>query len=192
MSLWCTSKHSATMGSPLSFARVPATDGRSAPLCRAYDARALALDDAGLRDYVRQQTRDTPLSHHSRSYAYPYAMLASWHDAVGVDIERLQPHDLAFATTICTPRELIEVRLAAHEGDEGVLLSHLWSCKEALAKALGDALRYEPSRLEVIDLLAVGHLGRWIGGSVDVDDRYCAWLCWSDRNELSSTEKLDQ
>lgn len=93
----------------------------------------------------------------SRSYRYPWALVAHHETAVGVDIERrdaVGDTDLAFARATCTPAELERLWRSSHAS-----LVDLWSGKEALTKALGDALRYDPRRI----------------------DSPCEWGSWCDR-----------
>src|SRR6202022_2727422 len=107
----------------------------------------------GLQVWARTLTseRDEPFL--VRSYRFPYAMVA-WHDApVGIDIERYETYPAGFAATICTPDEL---RLAATSD-----LTSLWCGKEALAKALGDALNYDPRLLQSPVSWPSGVAGRW-------------------------------
>lgn len=82
----------------------------------------------------------------SRSYRYPWALVAHYETAVGVDIERrdaVGETDLAFARATCTPAELDRLCRSSHPS-----LVDLWSGKEALTKALGDPLRYDPRRID--------------------------------------------
>jgi phosphopantetheinyl transferase len=111
----------------------------------------------------------------SRSYAPPYALVA-WHShPVGVDIERVAPCDEHFARSICTPEEAAR---APWTQDREII--GLWSGKEALAKALGDALRYDPRRLDSPAAWADGRSGPWRARALEVPDGYCAWACWRD------------
>ena len=109
----------------------------------------------------------------SRSYCFPYALVA-WHgDRVGVDIERIAACDERFARSICTPAE---AESAPGRSDQEIV--SLWSGKEALAKALGDALRYDPRRLDSPVGWAGGASGPWRARPVPVPGGYCAWVCW--------------
>ncbi|HET6505591.1 MAG TPA: 4'-phosphopantetheinyl transferase superfamily protein [Baekduia sp.] len=116
----------------------------------------------------------------SRSYCFPYAVLA-WHTGrVGVDLERVAPCDMAFARLVCTPRE--RAHLAGRPvGAHDALLTSLWSGKEAMAKAAGDARRYEPSRLDA-PLLWPGHrAGRWRARSLTgLPPGHVGWLVWAE------------
>jgi phosphopantetheinyl transferase len=106
----------------------------------------------------------------SRSYCPPYALLA-WHDGpVGVDIERVVECDARFAASIVTPDEAVPRR------DEDIV--SLWSSKEALAKALGDALDYDPQRLEGPGGWRNGVNGAWRASALSLPDGYCGWVCW--------------
>jgi phosphopantetheinyl transferase len=106
----------------------------------------------------------------SRSYCPPYALVA-WHDGpVGVDIERVVPCDAAFAASIATPAERVP------RTDREII--SLWSGKEALAKALGDAVDYDPRRLEAPAGWRDGSCGAWRAAALPVPDGYCGWVCW--------------
>jgi len=92
----------------------------------------------------------------SRSYRYPWALVARHETAVGVDIERrdaVGDTDPAFARATCTPAELDRLWRSSHTS-----LADLWSGKEALTKALGDPLRYDPRRID-----SPSEWGSWYG-----------------------------
>lgn len=148
--------------------------GVGAPQILFLDARSDGLDEAGLRRRAREAVGDARCS--SRSYRYPFALVGSHDAAIGVDVERLMPFDAAFADYICTPREHDRLCRAA---DRGEFLTSLWAGKEALAKALGDALVYEPSRLEAPELWPNGTAGRWRAERVPAPDGHVAWVCWT-------------
>jgi hypothetical protein len=63
--------------------------------------------------------------------------------------------------------------------DPGFVTS-LWSSKEALAKALGDALAYDPRRLESPLNWEDGAAGRWRARELTPEPGYVAWLVWRD------------
>ena len=112
-------------------------------------------------------------AHTSRSYAFPYAVVA-WHsDRIGVDIERVVPCDERFARSTCTPAEVE----AAPCRSAWQIIS-LWSSKEALAKALGDALSYDPRRLESPMFWPDGTSGPWRARPTPALPGYVAWVCW--------------
>jgi phosphopantetheinyl transferase len=143
------------------------------PSVRLLDARELRVDDDGLRAAARDLCEGAP--HASRSYRAPYALVAL-HDAqVGVDLERVELHDLAFGESISTASE--RVALAQIE-DLGRYLSSLWSSKEALSKALGDALSYDPRRLESPLHWPEGRSGPWHAEQLVAPPGHVAWLCW--------------
>ena len=139
------------------------------------EAGPAGTDERALRQQARALCAASRATHASRSYCHPYALVA-WHDApVGVDIERVAPCDAAFAESIATASERAHTVAAA---DRDRYVTALWSSKEALAKALGDALDYDPRRLESPlhwpDLQA----GPWRAARLDVADDQEAWVCW--------------
>ncbi|GAC1528876.1 MAG: hypothetical protein NVS2B6_16920 [Thermoleophilaceae bacterium] len=145
------------------------------PLVRLLDARERGADEAALRDWTRAVGAASGAAHVSRSYRHPYALVAC-HDApVGIDIERVEPCDSAFADLICTPGERTE---AERQADPDVYLSGLWSSKEALSKALGDALLYEPNRLDSPQRWHEGASGPWRAAELSVPAGHVAWVCW--------------
>jgi len=165
-----------------------------APAYRVLDAVAAGLDERSLRSSARGLAEHCGAQFTSRSYRYPYAIVA-WHDTdVGVDIEQVTRTGPALSDVICTPTERVEM-LSAESVD--VYLSSLWCAKEALAKALGDARLYNPSRLEAPSRwplrapVALGGrdaeeicqevrgTGRWLAAPVRVPDGFVGWLCWS-------------
>lgn len=136
---------------------------------------ATGISERELREWARAHCAAGPAAHHSRSYRYPYALIA-WHETrVGVDLERIEPFDRAFAESICTPQE----RLAWQSmPDRDARCASLWSGKEALAKMLGDALSYDPRRLESPLLWPDGRAGPLRALQLPVDDRHVAWVCF--------------
>lgn len=151
--------------------------GLAAPVTMLLDARARGLDESGLRAWARELTDASGAPHAARSYRFPYALLA-WHsEPVGVDLERIESCDEAFAELICTPSERTDARMW---DERDAYLSSLWCSKEALAKALGDALRYEPGRLDSPMRWPGLRAGPWRARSVESVPRHVAWLCWRD------------
>jgi phosphopantetheinyl transferase len=135
---------------------------------------------AGGDDRLRALARAHPLAleaaHRSRSYCGELALVA-WHSApVGVDLERVREADADFAASICTPAE--QRRFAARLGDAAFVTS-LWSSKEAVAKALGDAVAYDPRRLESPMGWLEGACGSWRALELHPEPGYVAWLVWS-------------
>ncbi len=130
------------------------------------------------RERARARARARGAAHVSRSYRTPLAAIA-WHSSpVGVDLERVEPFTRSFAESICTPDELEQIdSLAAR--DE--LVASLWSGKEALAKALGDALAYDPRRLQSPLMWPDGVCGRWRARALEaLPEGYVGWLVWSE------------
>ena len=127
-------------------------------------------------DLTELKLRARALGGASRSYCGPYALVA-WHDGpVGVDIERVLPCGTRFAESITTPAERDRMSL----DDDRELIS-LWSGKEALAKALGDAVAYDPRRLEAPAGWPDGVNGAWRATALDLPGDYVGWLCWKER-----------
>jgi hypothetical protein len=145
------------------------------PHVRLFDARERGLDEDGLREWVREANVASLAAYASRSYCHPYALLA-WHgEPVGVDIERVVPCDQAFADSIRTVAERAR-RIEAADFDAYVI--SLWCSKEALAKALGDAVRYDPRRLESPLGWPEGRAGPWRATELTLVSDHAAWLCW--------------
>jgi hypothetical protein len=145
------------------------------PQIRLLDARGAGLDRAGLHDWARSLTAPSGARFVTRSYCFPYALVGWYSEPVGIDIEKIGPCDDAFADLVCTPAERAD---PARQADPDRYLTSLWSSKEALSKALGDPLRYAPSRLES----PVGWPGRrsgpWQAARLIVAPDHVAWLCW--------------
>ena len=139
------------------------------------NARCAGLDEAKLREAARAVTDAARARHATRSYRYPYA-LVSWHsDRVGADIERIEPCDPAFAASISTPTETVDWASLA---GPCAYFSSMWSSKEALAKALGNALDYDPRRLASPMRWPGGQAGPWRAAQLPVTDGHVAWICW--------------
>lgn len=135
--------------------------------------------DLTLHELARGHRDALDAPHVSRSYRSPLAIVA-WHDSpVGVDIERVESLGREFAHSICTPVELEDESLIASFDDDAVVAS-IWSGKEALAKALGDAVDYDPRRLHSPLLWPDGASGRWRAEQLTVPEGYVAWLVWRD------------
>jgi len=146
------------------------------PEVRLLDARAEGLDDAGLRAMARELTAASGATHATRSYRFPWALVA-WHDGpVGVDLELIDTATHAFAESIATPAERAEL---AEQADLDGWVTDLWCSKEALAKALGDALHYDPRRLDAPLRWPGLRSGPWRASRVTrVPPRHVGWLCW--------------
>jgi hypothetical protein len=143
---------------------------------RLIDARRSGLgDEARLRERAREVSTAMGAPFSSRSYRFPLALLA-WHSApVGVDIERVGSCDEAFADSIRTPDE----RASGWPTDDpDRFFTSLWSSKEALSKALGNSLDYDPRRLEGPAAWPDGRSGPWRAVALQVGAGHVAWLCW--------------
>jgi phosphopantetheinyl transferase len=150
------------------------TDG--APRVALIDATAEGLDEKALRTRARKLGEAVGAGAVSRSNCHPYALIG-WHTApLGVDIERVVACDEQFGWSICTPTEIVR----ASRATDRELIS-LWSSKEALSKALGDALGYDPRRLESPAGWPAGVCGVWRAAALPAPSGYCAWACWRAR-----------
>jgi phosphopantetheinyl transferase len=156
-------------------ARPPVPAG--GPEVRLLDATEAGLDEPGLTAWARAESDRAAGLHCSRSYRYPYALIASHSEPVGVDIERIEPFDQAFLESIRTPSEPAK---PPDNTDADIYLASLWSSKEALSKALGDALAYDPRRLESPIMWPHGTSGRWRAASLAVPAGHVGWVCWRD------------
>jgi hypothetical protein len=173
-------------------------DTNAGPAVWLIDARAIGLaDEAALRAHARQRSAETGAPFTSRSYSFPLALVA-WHTApVGCDIERIVPCDEAFADSIRTPTERAtaaeeddasgdtadddgtERDSADHDSaDRDRRITSLWCSKEALSKALGDALDYDPRRLEGPGAWPDGRSGPWRAAALDLAEGHVAWVSW--------------
>jgi hypothetical protein len=144
------------------------------PTVHLLEADGAEPDEATLRESARRVVAAGTAAHSARSYRYPFALVA-WHEhAVGVDIERVEPLDDAFLESIVGRDE--RLHLAALT--EPVDISSLWCSKEALAKALGDALSYDPRVLDSPLLWPEGRAGVWRASRLDAPEGHVAWVCW--------------
>jgi hypothetical protein len=165
--------------------RVPVAAG--GPEVIVLDALRAGVDEPGLRAWARTLAATTAGAHTSRSYRYPYALVAWHNEPVGVEIERIEPFERAFLESICTPSEQ---RLGVGDSDPDRYLASLWSSKEALAKALGDAVRYDPRRLGSPMFWLEARSGPWWASSLPVVSGHVAWLCWRSTHVLSGPDKF--
>ena len=149
--------------------------GPDAPKVLLLDAIAAGLDEEGLRTWARALAHDARAPFTSRSYRHPYALVASHRDQVGVDIERIEPLDQTFLESIRTPSEPLA---PPADADPTAFVSSMWCGKEALAKALGDALEYDPRRLDAPLFWPKGRAGSWRACELPVPAGHNAWLCW--------------
>ena len=117
--------------------------------------------------------------HNSRSYRFPFALFAVHSDSVGIDIEHVDPYDPVFAESICTPAEWSTSQTRPETALE---VADVWSSKEALAKALGDAVKYDPRRLLSLALTSDAAAGPWHAARIDVPFGYTGWVVWKHEN----------
>ena len=148
-------------------------DGVGAPVVALIDASAEGLDAAALRARARNLGEAVGAGTVSRSYCHPYA-LVGWHTGpIGVDIERVVACPEEFSQAISTPDERASERWTTDRE-----LISLWSSKEALSKALGDALEYDPRRLESPAGWPGGVCGPWRTAALPAPHGHHAWVCW--------------
>lgn len=152
------------------------SQGARAPRVRLIDARAAGVDREGLRARARELSAACGARFVSRSYCFPFALVAVHAAPVGVDIERVGPCEEGFADSIRTPAERAAGWPQGGELDRHV--TALWCGKEALSKALGDARDYDPRRLEGPGAWPHGRAGPWRAAPLRVDGEHVAWLCW--------------
>ena len=146
------------------------------PAVRFYDARRLGVDERGLRELVRARCRESGAAHFSRSYRYPFAV-AAWHSLpLGVDLERVEQFGRPFAESIATPLELARIERVGRPDDAWI--ASLWSGKEAVAKAYGDAVDYDPRRLDSPLTWPDGEAGRWRAVPLAAPLGHRGWVCW--------------
>src|ERR1700729_2863927 len=148
-------------------------DTEGAPGVALIDASAEGLDEAALRARARNLGEAVGAGTVSRSYCHPYA-LVGWHGGpVGGGIQRVGACPPGVLQAISTPDEHAGGRWSTDRD-----LISLWSSKEALSKALGDALDYDPRRLESPAGWPGGVCGSWRTATLPAPDGYCAWVCW--------------
>lgn len=149
--------------------------GAQEPAYEVLRVSAPASADLELRGLARSHLAASNAPYRSRSYRAPLALVA-WADGpVGADIERIGPLGRRFAESVCTPaeRDRFDSKL-----EDPQFVTSLWSGKEALAKALGDALAYDPQRLESPLGWERGTAGGWRARELRPEPGYVAWLVW--------------
>ncbi len=152
------------------------------PKVALIDATLEGLDEAALRTRARELGTAVGAGVVSRSYCHPYALVGCYTEPIGVDVERVVTCPPQFAGSISTPAEEAAARWTT---DEEIV--SLWSSKEALSKALGDALNYDPRRLDSPAGWPDGICGPWRAATLPLPDGYCGWVCWRARPRESPT-----
>jgi len=156
------------------------SDGGSPPRLHLIDGRAIGVvSPTALRQYARELCASADAPFCCRSYSFPLALVA-WHTApVGCDIERIASCEESFADSIRTPEEREHAETVALDGPaRDRAITSLWSSKEALAKALGDALSYDPRRLRSPHSWLDGSAGPWRVRELEFTGEHLAWVCW--------------
>jgi hypothetical protein len=144
------------------------------PVVLLLDAKPADLDNRQLRGWARKQAAPPRASHTSRSYRYPYALVA-WHtEPVGVDIDEVQRFHREFLDAICTPDE----RSLPVPDDAEEYVASLYCSKEALSKARGNPMRYDPSKLGSPMFWPDGRSGPWRATELALPSGHVGWVCW--------------
>ena len=142
-------------------------------------------ESAELRKLARAHPCARTAPHASRSYCGSLGLVAWGATPLGVDLEAVQEVESGpaaaartrdFAASICTPEELERFRGLL---DDARFVISLWSSKEALAKALGDPVAYDPRRLESPLGWRDGASGRWRAQQLEPAPGHVGWLVWS-------------
>jgi phosphopantetheinyl transferase len=141
------------------------------------DASGTGGDAETLRDAARAFTAQATQSHASRSYCFPFALVALHGYPVGVDIERVTTWTAAQLDSVLTPSE----RARRPEADD-LWATSLWSSKEALTKAVGIPVDYDPRHVESPLSWPDFTAGRWRASSLSVPEDHVAWVCWQPRS----------
>lgn len=120
----------------------------------------------------------------SRSYNVPHALVAFHGERVGVDIEGVEATELGFFEGIATPAERQRLTPPTEGFARDRFLIRLWSAKEAAAKALGDALAYDPRRLDSPLVWERTQTGLYLAGGLrarelELGPNLVGWVCWS-------------
>lgn len=110
---------------------------------------------------------------HTRSYSGAFSIEAVSKSRCGIDIEipeilenEWNMDSKSFDVAILAEGERDKILSSKYASDLN-LPTVIWSSKEALAKALGDATRYEPNKLESPIVWANLQHGRWQAVHVD-------------------------
>lgn len=85
----------------------------------------------------------------SHSNGVALCVLAPTKEAIGCDLEKIEPRSTAFIEDYCTESELHLVEAIAPQ-DRPLLVNLLWSAKESVLKLLGIGLRGDTSSISVL------------------------------------------
>jgi phosphopantetheinyl transferase (holo-ACP synthase) len=135
------------MSSDFNFERVVLEGGELPLVILLTDAEPTRLEERA------RELCDDRWPNWSRSYSGVIALVAGWHQRVGVDVEFLHRasdtswsiDDMSFRSAMMTPEE--REHLPMLDDDPGASAVNLWCSKEALAKALGTTRGMDPARL---------------------------------------------
>jgi 4'-phosphopantetheinyl transferase superfamily len=149
---------------------LPEPDG---PLIYLLEAGTTDDVDRELPGAARALSAQSGATCASRSYCAPFAVVAVHRHAVGVDIERVSRWEPRQVASILTPAE----RAWPLPADD-LWATSVWASKEALAKALGQPVAYDPRRLGSPLFWPGGRAGRWQACQFPAPAHHVAWLCW--------------
>lgn len=129
---------------------------------------------------LRSKTRaacGSQYAHWSRSYCGNISLAAGWSSRVGVDISRTTPTNVKhfcehledFLDVTATPNEREMLASLAVEDVPSAALD-LWGAKEALTKALGNALDYNPAQISSPLMWSGGCQGSWYARRISLPE----------------------
>ena len=130
------------------------------------------LIESSSPEQTRDLARSMAIPDHwltSRSYRNQFGLVAANRSRVGVDIEVI---DVSVTADAVLTRDEVQIAAGPLEW------CAWWSAKEGLAKALGDARKYDPRRLESPALWQFGRQGRWRAEQLDVPTGHVGWVVW--------------
>jgi len=89
---------------------------------------------------------DDPNVYCSIAHSFGMAVGVSSRFKIGVDIEKIRPHDESLLKFIATEREI----KMFNENDQNILVTKIWVIKEAASKALGLGINYPFSKIKIL------------------------------------------
>lgn len=176
----------------ISLAEVPCTEDRSGQLWDLSDFfRGLASEITIRTSWAKPQSKSTQTSRHylpnsSRSYCDRYVAEVHANVRCGIDLELLDAQNpnwsidsKLFERAMLAPGEL-ELIKSCWVGTQECLPTIIWSSKEALAKALGNAQNYSPTQLLSPITWCADRIPNWIAQHLEIltedDRRLILWV----------------
>ena len=122
----------------------------------------------------------------SKSHSRGLTVVLQSNHPCGVDLESLDSEiepwlfaDQRFQDFVLAPGEAQAIK-ASKYAEHGFLATVVWSSKEALAKALGDARKYSPSRLRSPISWESEPVQNWEAEFIEIEfadhSRFCIWV----------------